>query len=368
LTEYSVAHAPRPLFAEVARQRGLAADHIHDNWSSDRLLPTTGGVYCCDFNRDGYVDVLVTDVAGNTLYRGGPDGKFEDVTLACGLPDPLQPSAMFAAAWADLDGDGWEDLILGGRVLKNDGGIRFTDVAKRTNLRLTPDVVAILAADYDRDGNVDLYLTRAARARTGSWLDGISSDSLGNTLLRNSGNWQFDNVTRTSGTSGGGRSTFTAAWLDATSDGWPDLYVANEFGDGVLLVNQRNGTFAERRLADAPADFGTMGLAVGDVNNDGHVDIYCANMYSKAGTRVIGNLASDAYPPDVMDKFRRFVAGSQLHVNRGELRFEQTGKQMKIAAVGWAYGACLTDLDSDGWLDLYATAGYISRNRSEPDG
>jgi hypothetical protein len=65
---------------------------------------------------------------------------------------------------------------------------------------------------------------------------------------------------------------------------------------------------------------------------------------------------------------RRFVAGSQLHLNRGGLNFEQVGPQTQVAGVGWAYGACLADLDNDGWLDLYATAGYVSKNRDEPDG
>src|SRR5262249_44498330 len=162
--------------------------------------------------------------------------------------------------------------------------------------------------------------------------------------------------------------SFTAAWLDANNDGWPDLHVINEFGDGVLLINNRDGTFRPRPLADHPADFGSMGLAVGDVDNDGNVDLYCANMFSKAGTRVIGNVKPDAYPADVMRKVRRFVAGSQLHLTRGGGKFEQVGESMQVAAVGWAYGPCLADLDNDGWLDVYATAGYISRSRTEPDG
>jgi hypothetical protein len=111
-----------------------------------------------------------------------------------------------------------------------------------------------------------------------------------------------------------------------------------------------------------------MGLAVGDVDNDGRIDIYCANMYSKAGTRVIGNLKPDAYPPPVMEKFRRFVAGSQLHLNKGDLAFDHVGAQKQLAAVGWAYGPVLADLDGDGFLDVYATAGYMSRDRDKPDG
>ena len=91
-------------------------------------------------------------------------------------------------------------------------------------------------------------------------------------------------------------------------------------------------------------------------------------MYSKAGSRVIANLAPDSYPPDVLQKIRSFVVGSQLHVNRGGLKFEQAGAKKQVAAVGWAYGAALADLNNDGFLDVYATAGYISSDRSQPDG
>ena len=69
-----------------------------------------------------------------------------------------------------------------------------------------------------------------------------------------------------------------------------------------------------------------------------------------------------------MRKLRRFVAGSQLHLNRGKLNFEHKGKEMGVAAVGWAYGPCLADFDNDGFLDIYGTAGYVSKNPDEPDG
>jgi hypothetical protein len=175
-------------------------------------------------------------------------------------------------------------------------------------------------------------------------------------------------VTESSGAGGGNRSSFTAAWLDANNDGWPDLYVINEFGDGVLLINNGKGGFTEHALSDRSTDFGSMGLAVGDVDNDGNIDIYSANMYSKAGNRVFGNVRPGIYPQHVMDKFRLMVAGSELHLNKGGLKFEQVGKKMQVAAVGWPYGACLADLSSRGWLDIYAGCGFMSRSRTEPDG
>src|SRR5262249_58622685 len=140
----------------------------------------------------------------------------------------------------------------------------------------------------------------------------------------------------------GERSTFSAVWFDADNDGWPDLYVPNEFGNGVLLVNRRDGTFKEHALTPGPSDFGTMALTAGDIDNDGHIDLYLANMYSKAAKRVIGNLKADTYPEPVMAKLRSFVEGSQLHRNRGGLNFEQKGQEWQVADCGWGYGAALS--------------------------
>lgn len=365
IQQVQIARAPRYLFADVTKERGFDASKLYDNWKTEDFMPSTGGVYVCDFDRDGILDVLITDFR-TSLYHGRPDGKFEDVTAQSGLPQ--RTAARPIAAWIDIDGDGWDDLILAGRVFRNEQGKQFAEVTDRCNLHIPGDAMNIIVADYDRDGRLDLYVTRTAPPGKNSWLEARSGEAKGNILFHNLGDWQFENTTQKSRTFGGHRSTFTAAWLDANNDGWPDLHVINEFGDGGLMINNHDGTFTEHALADYPADFGSMGLAVGDINNDGNIDIFCANMYSKAGNRVIGNLAPDAYSPKTLEKMRRFVAGSQLHLNKGGLKFEQVGKTMQVAAVGWSYGACLADLDNDGWLDIYATAGYLSRNRDDPDG
>jgi hypothetical protein len=368
-----VGHAEKFLLHDVAKERGVDPALFHDNWlytRPDDRKSSTGGVFLCDFDRDGILDLLVTDVNGYFLYKGLPGGKFVDVTEEMGLPrKPGQVlTCSTVAAFVDLDGDGWEDLILGNRVYRNDSGKRFVDYTFRSNLRIALDAGGIALADYDRDGRVDLYVTRPGQGKKDSWLGGKSGDKKGNQLWRNKGDWKFEDVTEATGTSGGLRSSFAALWLDANNDGWPDLYVINEFGNGVLLVNNGNGTFREQQLAEGPNDFGTMGVTCGDIDNDGYIDIYAANMYSKAGSRVIGNLRPGSYPEEVMAKMRQFVAGSQLWRNKGNLQFEKLGQECQVAAVGWAYGAALVDLDNDGWLDLYATAGFMSLSRTDPDG
>jgi hypothetical protein len=370
ITQSSVGRAERFLLREVAAERGIDPAQFHDNWRPGaKMLTTTGGIYLCDFDRDGWLDALITDIGHIYLYKGQPGGRFRNVAEEVGLPAVLKDmdNSSIAAAFADLDGDGWEDLILGHALYRNEAGKRFVNVTARTNLQLW-ELTAIAIADYDRDGRLDLYMTRTGRGKASSWLTGKSGLPYGNQLWRNKGNWQFEDVTAASGTDGGNRSTFTAVWLDADNDGWPDLYVPNEFGNGVLYHNQGDGAFQPQALVDHACDFGTMGVSCGDINNDGNIDLYCGNMYSKAGSRVIGNLRPDAYPEEVMAKIRRFVTGSQLHLNRGNLHFEQVAEAWQVADAGWAYGPALVDLDNDGWLDIHATAGYISRSRDKPDG
>jgi hypothetical protein len=360
------------LMAEVARQRGLDPSLFHDNWRAYPASPyiATGGVFVCDFDRDGILDVLITDVNRYALYRGLPGGRFVDVTEKVGLPrTPSNRSPLSGVAcWIDIDGDGWDDLVLAGMVFRNAEGKKFVNKTAWAHLPLPEDTLSLVVADYDRDGRLDLYATRTGHGTERSWLSGVSDLNAGNRLLRNRGGWQFEDVTARSRARGGFRSTFTAVWLDADGDGWPDLYVPNEFGNGVLLVNNRDGSFRESPLGRGFLDFGTMGAAAGDIDNDGRIDLYCANMYSKAGSRIIGNLPPGAFPADVLARMRRFVAGSQIHLNKGGLRFEQAGERMQVHAVGWAYGPALADLDNDGWLDLYATAGQVSRDRDKPDG
>ena len=373
VTQDQVASSERFLMREVAAERGLHPEKLHDNWAAPAQHGGTGGAHVCDFNRDGILDVLVVDVNGYFLYQGLPGGKFRDVTTEVGLP-PLPLERTFraiVAGFADLDGDGWEDLILGKQIFRNVGGKRFEDIILTTtrNFLFPPDLGGVAFADFDRDGLVDIYAFRTGRGKSESWLEGKAGpDHPGNRLYRNKGNWQFEDVTATSGTDGGRRSTFAAVWLDANNDGWPDLFVPNEFGPGVLYVNQHDGTFRPHALGEGPTDFGTMGVTAGDVDNDGNIDLYCGNMYSKAGARVIGNMRPGTYPEPVMAKIRSFVKGSELHRNKGGLRFEQLGRQLQVNDAGWAYAPSLVDLDNDGWLDLHALAGFISRSQKEPDG
>jgi hypothetical protein len=366
--QLQIGKADRFLFREVAAQHGLEPHKLHNNWKSDRILVNTGGIYVFDFNRDGILDLLVTDYNGVFLYQGLPDGKFKNVTAEMGLlPENFKQSTPFAII-ADLDGDGWDDLILEHTIYKNDAGKRFVNVTSLSNLLMPQHISGGVVCDYDRDGKLDLYLFRGSTGKAGSWITGKGGSRLGNVLFRNKGNWQFENVTDQTGTSGDDRSTFSAVWLDADDDGWPDLCVINEFGDSILYHNQGNGKFKPHMLGKSPTDFGSMGVIAGDLFNSGRLDIYTGAMYSKMGHRIISNMAPGTYKDALMDRVRSFVVGNRLHRNLGGLKFEEVASKLQVNDAGWAYGPAMADLDNDGWLDLYATDGHVSRDRKKPDG
>lgn len=366
------ATSSHPLLQEVGIQRGLDRRLLWDNWDMEPTMRSivSGGVFVADIDDDGRSDILVTDIKGLFLFHGLPGGRFEEITEHAGLPRKL--GGIGNVAFGDLNNDGLVDAIIENRLFQNIGGARFEEITPKTNLKLGPAkyTSGYTLVDYDRDGLLDIYVARSfgpqGRPGQNSWIDGPGGP--GNQLWRNLGNWQFEEVADKANARAGRRSAFTSSWLDANNDGWPDVYVINEFGAGILLLNQKDGTFKEVDLVNDAGDFGSMGLAVADIDNDGNVDVYTANMYSKSGRRIINNLAADAYAPNVMAKMKRFFPGSELYRNLGGLKFERAGKELHVYAVGWAYGPAFVDLDNDGFLDIYATTGFMSANKDEPDG
>lgn len=367
------AAAGHDLFAEVGQERGIDASLLWDNWKNpvEKATVVSGGVYLADVDNDGWDDMLITDINGVFLFKRTQNGRFEEVAEKSGLPHKLH--SVVNAVFGDFDQDGWPDLIIDNRVFRNRGGGHFDEVTRQCNLRFgsLAYLVGYTVGDFDKDGLLDIYVARSygpkGRYGKNSWIDGPGGP--GNQLWRNLGNWRFEDVSDRANARAGRRSSFTASWLDANNDSFPDLYVINEFGGGILLLNTGKGTFTEQPLIKGDlGDFGSMGLAAADINNDGHIDIYTANMYSKSGRRIVGNLAPDAFAPDVMARMKQFFPGSELYRNLGGSRFERAGDALHVRAVGWAYGPTFFDADNDGFLDIYATSGFASVNKEEPDG
>ena len=169
---------------------------------------------------------------------------------------------------------------------------------------------------------------------------------------------------------GGARTSFTSSWLYFDDDHYPDLYVANDFAKNLVLRNQGDGTFEDISEVCGAADFATsMGVATGDLDNDGTTEIYVANMYSKMGRRIISHVGDEDYPKDIFPQIQGSCAGNRLYRKTdGDNRYVDVTDQAGVNEVGWAFAPIMCDFNGDGLLDLYATTGFMSFDREKPDG
>ncbi len=366
--------APGPLLEEVTEIVGLDRVDLVDNWKRPAEVRNTYNfqMAVADFDQDDYLDIAVA--SGSTtpiLLRSQEGRKFEDIAESVGLKRWFAPTTL--VSWIDFDNDGFPDLLMGDRLYHNIRGERFEDVTAASGLRIGFDPMGCVVADYDCDGLLDVYIlyqtATSPPTEKSPWV-GDRLTGVKNQLWRNEGNGRFLDVTDSSAVHGGKRLTFAAAWLFYDDDHLPDLYVANDFGHNVLLRNRGDGSFEDVTTTAACGDFATsMGVTSGDINNDGTTEIYVANMYSKMGRRIIGNVCADDYPAGIYGQIQGSCQGNTLYSRAtGKTQFRQIGDQLGVNEVGWAFAPAMADFDNDGWLDLYAATGYHSFERKKPDG
>ncbi len=360
-------------FTNIAQRAGLDARTIYGGQGTNKyLIETTGsGAAAIDYDADGWLDIFLvngTVIEGfpkgqeptNHLYRNRGNGTFEDVTVKAGLAASGWGQA---ACVGDYDNDGDDDLFVTywgqNRLYRNTGDGRFQDVTGAAGLMHTGARWSSGCAflDYDRDGRLDLFaanyidLDLATTPLPSSGLcrykglpvacgpPGLPGGR--NLLYRNRGDGTFvdvsvrSGITKAQGTYGLGAST-----LDFDNDGWVDLYVANDSNPSALYRNNRDGTFTDIATTagcaysqDGKPQAG-MGLAVGDYDRNGTMDIFKTNFAGDTST-LYANLG-DGFCED-----RTFAAG--IGVNTRWL--------------GWGVG--FLDLDLDGWLDLFLVNGHV---------
>ena len=371
--------SPRDVMQEVTEKVGFAELPLQDNWNLPRrhLKAYRYHIAVADYDVDGYLDILVASTDGRPLLLHSKKGRrFELVTESMGIRPAADPHRDINAlvGWIDYDNDGFPDLLLGSRLYHNDGGRRFVDVSQASGLKFDRVPFGCAVADYDGDGLLDLYIVyqKGFQPRppgTRPWVGDPYAGAM-NHLWRNRGGGRFENVTRATGAGGGRHQTFAAATFFFDHDPFPDLYLANDFGANVLLRNRGDGTFEDVTGVTGTGDYSTsMGVSAGDLDNDGTSELYVANMYSKMGRRIIAHVDEDDYPPGIHAMIKGSLAGNRLYRSRpGEARYEELSAELGINEVGWAHAPAMVDIDGDGWLDLYATAGYHSADREKPDG
>jgi hypothetical protein len=337
------------------------------------------GLAAGDADGDGIDDLYICMPPGlpNLLYRGRGDGSFEDVSRSSGA-DLLD--GVSHALFLDLDGDGDQDLFLvtegGIIVLANDGRGRFRERPSGLEAgdlgRSTP--IAAAAADYDLDGDIDVYVCsyvfwRGAAGSAGSRLPlpyHEAQNGAPNFLLQNQGDGRFVDATAAARLDrGNDRFSFAASWGDYDGDGHPDLYVANDFGSNNLYRNQGGGTFEEVTAAAGVADTGAgMSVAWEDYDNDGRLDLYVGNMLSAAGRRVTGTSDYKSDAPELQGIYRRHARGNSLFWNRGDGGFDDRSLEGSAYFGRWAWASDFIDFNLDGIEDIAVQNGFITNPRA----
>jgi hypothetical protein len=366
----------RRLMQEITAQIGFDRLPLKDNWKVTTSQASQFGFQFAaeDFDRDGYIDVAVAGYNGQTMLLRSRQGRsFIDVSRQMGI-GPRIAARNSLAAWIDFDNDGYPDLLLGEALFHNEKGKHFTEVTQQSGLYFDFECMGAVTADYDGDGLLDLYVLYQRDQKTETpvketWID-ESQSGKANVLWRNVGGGRFIDVTSVANVGGGRRFSHAASWFFYDQDRWPDLYIANDFGRNVVLRNKGDGSFVDVSAESAASDFATsMGVATGDIDNDGFTDIYVANMYSKMGRRIIDQVSEADYPTGIYQQIKGSCAGNRLYSKHSVAGpYREHSESMGVYAVGWAYAPVMADLDNDGWLDIYATTGFMSFDRQKPDG
>ena len=334
-------------------------------------LAMTGhhGIAVGDVNGDGLEDIYVCDGGSlpNQLYLQQADGTAKEVASKWGVAW-LEDSR--SALLVDLDNDGDQDLVVATIAMiafaENNGTGKFE---LRGGFPGAPYPFSLSAADFDSDGDLDIYTcVYSADDASVSGKRGFEASSPTpfndaenggrNVLLANLSDFKFGDVTKQVGMDQNNtRWSFAASWEDFDRDGDPDLYVANDFGRNCLYRND-DGKFVNSAPEVGAEDMAAgMSVSWGDFNRDGEADLFVGNMFSSAGQRV-------AFQRKFSDGKTRMARGNTLFsANDGV--FQDHSLESGVTNGGWAWSSGFADLNNDGWQDLVVANGYLTNTRDD---
>jgi hypothetical protein len=371
----------QPRYTLATERAGL--DNVHDTDGSPTFRIIGGsfnssGSAVGDVNGDGLDDVVLASASRLALYLAHGAGTFRDASTDAGLPNRY-PEVATGVILFDYDNDGYADLyvaaITGDRLFHNDRGRGFVDVSQRAGITPGSWGSMPLAADYDRDGDLDIFVVRMGdHQSTPPQPNYDARNGFADALYRNNGDGTFTDVAPEAGVADTGWG-LAGAWGDYDADGWPDLYVGNEFGTGRLYRNRRDGTFADVTEATGTATrSATMGVAWGDYDGDGHLDLYISAMHANSRwvlfhpdfpqpipwyLRLLG--AVDGHVRQRIHQYSdELTRGSTLLRNNGDGTFTDISDTARVRDTQWGWAAEFLDYNNDGHLDLYAVNGFIS--------
>ncbi len=372
LETWMIASASEPLFEETAARAGLTKVHRAFLPNAPKNIPIPGehmppGAAVLDFDSDGREDLFLAGGDGNLLYRNRGDGTYEDDTASAGVAG--QEGEGIGALAFDYDNDGRTDLYVTyldrpNLLYRNRGDGAFEEVGAKAGVALNDYCTSAAALDYDRDGWPDLYVLVYGPTDRGPNIQ--ANNAPPNHLFRNNGDGTFTDVSKETRTDDTGWALAVQS-ADLDGDQWPDLYVANDFGNHTYLHNQGDGTFRNlgKKAGVLDPGFG-MGVTVDDYDGDGRLDFYVSNYsfplnwFLRDRRFPMPELPYGLFRPLIWRRLKSLSRGSSLFRNLGNGRFERTSEQADVWDTSWSWGCVFVDADLDGRPDLYVVNGMVT--------
>lgn len=375
----------KPLFTQLDKKQ-THIDFVNQlNYTEEfntytyRNFYNGAGVGIGDFNNDGLPDIyFCSNMTGNKLYLNKGNFVFEDITEKAGVS--CQGSWSTGVSIVDINGDGWPDIYVcksgkpdsphrHNELFINNGDLTFTEKAAEYGLDDLGLSNHAAFFDYDHDGDLDCYLLNNSFQSVTEFdiKPGARNqrDSLGSNKLYRNDNGHFTDVSKEAGIYGSKIGFGLGVSVgDVNRDGWPDIYISNDFFErDYLYINNHDGSFTESLENQMrEISLGAMGSDMADINNDAYPEIFVTEMTPEGNARrktktMFENW--DRYQNKLKNGYYNQFARNTLQLNNRNGSFSEIGRFSGVSSTDWSWGALIMDLDNDGWKDIFVANGIF---------
>ncbi len=363
---------------DIPEKKGL-------NYLTFNYLYMSGAAAAGDFNNDGLVDLYFSGTMGpSKIYLNKSNFHFEDISEKAGIGEASN-GIKTGVALVDINGDGWVDIYQcrtgpnpdtrKNLLFVNNKDLTFTESAAQYGLDTPCPSSQSVFFDYDLDGDLDMYLLNHPDSfdyvsqvridnsgpkpvRLTTPIDEYSSDR----LYKNNGNGTFSNVSKQAGINNFAFG-LSATIMDVNLDGYPDLYIANDYIEpDFLYINNKNGTFSDR-INDyvRHTSASSMGADWADINNDGLLDLFVLDMAlstNEKSKNTLSSLTNERYYTLKKFGYGDQIMRNMLQLNNGNGTFSEIGCLAGVSATEWSWTPAMVDFDNDGWQDVFISNGF----------